>query len=93
MEVLANRGFHWVLGYIRGLVVGWLGSEQGASDITVLSDAPNTAARLSTNAQKGEILISESAYKSSGLELDDLEKRVLKLNGKSEPVNVWVMRV
>jgi class 3 adenylate cyclase len=73
--------------------VGWLGSEQGASDITVLGDAPNTAPRLSTNAQKGEILISESAYKSSGLELDDLEKRVLKLNGKSESVNVWVMRV
>ena len=73
--------------------VGSLGSEEGTSDITVLGDAPNTAARLSTNAQKGEILISEPAYKASGLALDDLEKRALTLKGKSEPVNVWVMRV
>jgi adenylate cyclase len=73
--------------------VGSLGSEQGTSDITVLGDAPNTAARLSTNAHKGEILISESAYKASGLESGDLEKRTLELKGKSEPVNAWVMRV
>ena len=73
--------------------VGSLGSEEGTSDITVLGDAPNTAARLSTNAEKGEILISEPAYQASGLERDDLEKRALTLKGKSEPVNVWVMRV
>lgn len=73
--------------------VGSVGTEQGTSDITVLGDTPNTAARLSTSAQKGEIMISESAYKASGLEPGDLERRVLELKGKSEPVNVWVMRV
>lgn len=73
--------------------VGSLGSAEGTSDITVLGDAPNTAARLSTNAQKGEILISEPAYRASGLEPDGLERRALTLKGKSEPVNVWVMRV
>jgi len=73
--------------------VGSLGSEKGTSDITVLGDAPNTAARLSTNAQKGEILISESAFNASGLEIGDLEKRTLELKGKNEPVNVWVMRL
>jgi adenylate cyclase len=73
--------------------VGSLGSEKGTSDITVLGDAPNTAARLSTNAQKGEILISESALNASGLEIGDLEKRTLELKGKNEPVNVWVMRL
>ena len=73
--------------------VGSVGTQQGTSDITVLGDTPNTAARLSTNARRGEILISESAYKASGLGPGDLEKRVLELKGKSHPVNVWVMRV
>ena len=73
--------------------VGSVGTEQGTSDITVLGDTPNTAARLSTSARRGEILISESAYKASGLEPNGLENRLLELKGKSEPVNVWVMRV
>lgn len=73
--------------------VGSVGTEKGTSDITVLGDTPNTAARLSTSARRGEILISESAYKASGLEPNGLENRLLELKGKSEPVNVWVMRV
>jgi adenylate cyclase len=71
--------------------VGSLGSEQGTTDITVLGDAANIAARLSTNAGVGEILISEPAFSSAGVELGDLEKRVLELKGKSEPLNVWVI--
>jgi len=73
--------------------VGSLGSEHGTHDITVLGDAPNTAARLSTNAQQGEILISEASFIASGLDLSNLETRELQLKGKSEPVLVWVMRV
>ncbi len=71
--------------------VGSLGSEHGTTDITVLGDAANIAARLSTNAGIGEILISEPAFSSAGVELDDLEERVLELKGKSEPLNVWVI--
>lgn len=73
--------------------VGSLGSEEGTSDITVLGDTPNTTARLSSKAKDGEILISESAHISAGLDLGNLEKRSLELKGKSEPVEVWVMRV
>ena len=73
--------------------VGSLGSEHGTHDITVLGDAPNTAARLSTNAQQGEILISEASFTASGLDLSNLDTRELQLKGKSEPVLVWVMRV
>ena len=73
--------------------VGSLGSENGVSDITVLGDTPNTAARLSTSAGTGEILISEAAYQAAGLDSEDLEKRELQLKGKREPVNVWVMRI
>jgi adenylate cyclase len=73
--------------------VGALGSEEGTTDITVLGDAPNTAARLSSSAGEGEILISEPACTSAGIDCSGLEKRSLELKGKSEPIDVRVMVV
>jgi len=72
--------------------IGSVGSEDGTSDITVLGDAPNTAARLSSSAGIGEILISEAAMSASGMELGELEKRSLELKGKSQPVEVFVLK-
>jgi adenylate cyclase len=72
--------------------VGSLGSDEGTTDITVLGDAANIAARLSTSAGIGEILVSDSAYTAAGLEPGNLEQRSLELKGKSEPLNVWVVR-
>jgi adenylate cyclase len=71
--------------------VGSLGSEQGATDITVLGDAANTAARLSSSAGVGEVLITEPALSASGLQTGDLEKRTLALKGKRDPLPVWVL--
>ena len=71
--------------------VGSVGSEAGTSDITVLGDAANTAARLASSARKGEILISDAAYKAAGLDFGALEERSLELKGKSERVMVHVL--
>lgn len=71
--------------------VGSVGSEGGTSDITVLGDAANTAARLASNAKVGEILISEAAYEAAGLDFGELETRNLQLKGKSQPVRVHVL--
>lgn len=71
--------------------VGSVGSEGGTSDITVLGDAPNTAARLASSARQGEILVSDAAFKDAGLHLDGLEQRELELKGKSEKVLVHVL--
>jgi adenylate cyclase len=71
--------------------VGSVGGQGGTSDITVLGDAPNTAARLASSARQGEILISEAAYRVAGLQLDGLEQRDLELKGKSEKVRVYVL--
>jgi adenylate cyclase len=71
--------------------VGALGSEQGTTDITVLGDAANVAARLSSSAGVGEILITEPALSAAGIEPDRFEQRTLSLKGKSEPLPVWVM--
>jgi class 3 adenylate cyclase len=57
----------------------------------VLGDAPNTAARLSSNAAAGEILISESAFIPE-MNLKQLETRQLELKGKSQPVTVYVLK-
>ena len=73
--------------------VGAVGTGGGATDITVLGDAPNTAARLASSAAAGEILISSAAYSASDLIHDNLETRTLELKGKSEPVTVRAIKV
>lgn len=71
--------------------VGSVGSEEGTSDITVLGDAANTAARLASSARHGEILISDAAYTAIGLDLGQMEVRLLELKGKSKPMLVHVL--
>jgi adenylate cyclase len=71
--------------------VGSVGSEEGTMDITVLGDAANTAARLSSKAEVGQILISESAFEAARLTTGELEKRSLDLKGKSEAVTVYAL--
>jgi len=71
--------------------VGSVGSKEGTTDISVLGDAPNTAARLASSAGPGEILVSEAAYLAGGESLGAHDRRVLALKGKSEPVVVHLL--
>lgn len=71
--------------------LGSVGSNENTTDIAVLGDAPNTAARLSSSAATGEILISEAACVPE-MNLEKLERRQLTLKGKSNPVHVYVMK-
>ncbi len=70
---------------------GTVASEAGNFDVTVLGDAPNTAARLSSRAAVGEILISENTWLTTGMGEEGLEKRELFLKGKQQPVTVYVL--
>jgi adenylate cyclase len=72
--------------------VGAVGTADGITDITVLGDAANTAARLSTVANPGEILVSQGAMQSAGIDATSLEQRELALKGKSEVVTAFVVR-
>jgi adenylate cyclase len=67
-----------------------VGSESGTTDITVLGDTPNTAARLASSAAQGEILISDFAFQAASLDMIGLEQRKLELKGKTQPVLVHV---
>jgi len=78
-------GIHSGLAYI-----GTVGSKDSVTDITVLGDVPNVAARLSSAAGSGEILISENASRNAEYPFS-VEKRLLDLKGKSQPMPVYVL--
>lgn len=71
--------------------VGAVGSASGALDITVLGDTANTAARLSSSAGVGEILISDAALQAAEIDAHGLESRQLELKGKSQPILVHTL--
>ncbi len=73
--------------------VGAVGSKDGVKEIAVLGNAANLAARLSSRAAEGELLISGAAAAQAGLADRKLEKRRLKLKGFAEAVLVRVMSV
>jgi adenylate cyclase len=73
--------------------VGAVGSSNMISDITVLGDVANSTARLCSQAQPGEILVSKETYQEARLPSDDCELRLLQLKGRSEPMEAYVVRV
>ena len=72
--------------------IGSMKMEGGRTDITILGDTVNTAARLCSQAAGGELLVSRQAGANSGLSFDGHELRTLALKGKQETVEAWVMR-
>jgi adenylate cyclase len=83
-----GAGVHTGMAY-----VGAVGSKEGVNEIAVLGSAANLAARLSSQAADGEVIVSEAAAASAGLEGEGVENRSLELKGISQPVPVRVMRV
>ena len=77
-----------------GVHTGWsfVGSvgEGDARDFTALGDTVNATARLTSLAGPGEILVSASTAKASGLDTSALEMRTLSLRGREEVTEVWV---
>jgi adenylate cyclase len=74
------------VGVHTGLVfIGSVGSPESFTDFTALGDAVNTAARLASAAQGGEILVSEASRAAAGIPPGQLEDCLLDLKGKAEP--------
>ena len=73
--------------------VGVVGGEDSPVDFTALGDNVNIAARLASQAGRGEILISETTYVAAGVDFGNLERRQIELKGKSEPTGVRILRV
>lgn len=67
------------------------GADASFSDFTALGDTVNVAARLASEALPGEALVSQTACVASGIDIAGLEKRDLRVKGKSEPISVRVL--
>jgi len=73
--------------------VGTVGHGESVNEIAVLGSAANLAARLSSAAGQGEVLISQGAMECAGMSGEGMEQDVLALKGIAQSVPVHVMRV
>ncbi len=80
------------IGLHAGLAfVGTVG-EGEVSDLTALGDTINVGARLQAEAKAGEIIMSEDLYQSVASDHPGLERRVLHLRGREEPMTVRILK-
>lgn len=71
--------------------VGAVGDGGEVDDFTALGDTVNTAARLGSDAEAGQVLVSVASATAAGLDIERLERRRLELKGREEPVDVVVL--
>ena len=96
-ELLAETGHGdgepWIpvgIGIHTGVsYVGYIG-EGDALDFTALGDTVNTAARLTSMAKAGEIVLSDATATAAHLDTSALEQRTLELRGREQTVLAWV---
>ncbi|MDC5697326.1 adenylate/guanylate cyclase domain-containing protein [Intrasporangium calvum] len=72
--------------------VGATGEHGTVEDFTALGDAVNTTARLASAAGAGEVLVSCTSGRAAHLPIEDREHRLLEIRGRSEPIEVVVLR-
>jgi adenylate cyclase len=70
--------------------VGAVGTSGGLTTISALGDTVNVAARLSSLAGPGEMLVSDVAYTAAGL-ADGHPTRQLELKGRAAPIGVRLL--
>lgn len=91
-----QRGGNWLevgVGIATGEeFVGNVGGG-GYKDFTALGDVTNTAARLSSAAGAGEILVDAATYEAVADEHPCAKRRTLELKGKTRPVQAVTIRV
>lgn len=72
--------------------VGSTGTDGSVSDFTALGDVVNTTARLASEAKAGELLVSVETASAAGLDPSSWERRTLTVRGRSDPVEVFLLR-
>ena len=89
----AEAGMGIGVGVHSGLAFAGAVGAGSRIDFTALGDAVNVAARLGGEAQAGELLVSAAAWENAGeAGPSDDERRVLQLKGRSDPLEVVVVR-
>jgi adenylate cyclase len=71
--------------------VGSVGKPNGIMEVAALGEVPNTAARLTSLAGPGEILVSEYTITAAEVDTEGLEKRQLELKGNEKEITAFVI--
>jgi class 3 adenylate cyclase len=66
--------------------------EGARTELTVLGDTVNVAARLASAAEGGEVLVTSAAATAAGLDAA-LQRRELELRGREERTEVVSLRI
>jgi ABC-type cobalamin transport system ATPase subunit len=72
-----------------GEVVSGTWNASGRQDVAVTGDAVNTAARIQSVAEPGEVLVGAESYRLTRRRIRYADRRDATLKGKSAPVPVW----
>ena len=72
--------------------VGATGPPGTVDDFTALGDVVNITARLASAARAGEVIVSLAAAQAAGTPAEGLERRTVDIRGRTEPVDVLVLR-
>jgi adenylate cyclase len=72
--------------------VGATGPIGAVDDFTALGDAVNATARLASAAAAGEVLISAAVADAADTVIDGLDRRIVDIRGRKEPIEVIVLR-
>jgi adenylate cyclase len=61
-------------------------------DFTALGDVVNITERLASAAVAGEVMVSVAAAEAAGVVTDSLQRRTVEIRGRTEPIEVVVLR-
>lgn len=71
-------------------LAGRLGSNDPSS-YTAIGDVVNIAARLQTNAEPGEVVVTQEVYDAVGAAFPNAQRREYQLKGIIEPVTAYIL--
>jgi adenylate cyclase len=92
-RIMTQEGIPVGIGVHYGVAFfGAVGTQEGLTDFAAIGEEVNLAARITSQANAGEILASRRALEVAGIDATDLEQRELTLKGISQPVAVSVVR-